>query len=60
MPNEALINLTDGFVYAKPYQLLGFAANKAFDGYLIKFDIAYKHNLQQNRPEQFIKVDRID
>ena len=60
VPNDALTNLTDGLAYATPYQLLGFAMNKAFDEYLFKFDIAYKHNLQQNRTGQFIKLDRID
>ena len=60
VPNDALTNLTDGLAYATPYQLLGFAMNKAFDEYLLKFDIAYKHNLQQNRTGQFIKLDRID
>ena len=49
VPNDALTNLTDGLAYATHYQLLGFAMNKAFDEYLLKFDIAYKHNLQQNR-----------
>ena len=34
--------------------------NKAFDEYLLKFDIAYKNNIQQNRTGQFIKVDRLD
>ena len=60
VPNDAIINLTDGLVYATPYQLLGFGMNKAFDDYLLKFDVAYKHNLQQNRLGQFVKVDRID
>ncbi len=60
VPNDAIINLTDGLVYATPYQLLGFGMNKAFDDYLLKFDVAYKHNLQQNRSGQFVKVDRID
>ena len=60
IPNDALINLTDGLVYATPYQLLGFGMNKAFDDFLLKFDIAYKKNLQQNRSGQFVKVDRID
>ena len=36
VPNDAIINLTDGFVYATPYQLLGFGMNKAFDDYLLK------------------------
>ena len=60
VPNDAIINLTDGLVYATPYQLLGLGMNKAFDDYLLKFDVAYKHNLQQNRSGQFVKVDRID
>ena len=60
VPNDALTNLSDGLVYATPYQLLGFGMNKAFDDYLLKFDIAYKHNLQHNRLGQFIKTDRID
>jgi len=60
VPNDALINLTDGLVYATPYKLLGFGMNKAFDDYLLKFDIAYKQNLQQNRLGQFVKLDRID
>jgi hypothetical protein len=34
--------------------------NKAFEDYLLKFDVAYKHNVQHNRTDQFIKVDRID
>ena len=60
VPNDALINLTDGLVYATPYQLMGFGVNKAFNDYLLKFDIAYKNNIQQNRTGQFIKVDRLD
>ncbi len=60
VPNNALTNLTDGLVYATPYQLLGFGMNKAFDEYLLKFDIAYKNNIQHNRTGQFIKVDRLD
>ena len=60
VPNDALTNLSDGLVYATPYQLLGFGMNKAFDDYLLKFDVAYKHNLQHNRLGQFIKTDRID
>ena len=60
VPNDALINLTDGVVYATPYQLLGFGMNKAFDDYLLKFDVAYKNNIQHNRTGQFIKVDRLD
>jgi len=60
IPNNALTNLIDGIAYASPYQLLGFGMNKAFDDYLLKFDIAYKRNLEHNRLGQFIKVDRID
>ena len=60
VPNDALINLTDGLVYATPYQLMGFGVNKAFNDYLLKFDIAYKNNIQQNRTGQFVKLDRID
>ena len=60
VPNDALTNLTDGLVYATPYQLLGLGMNKAFDDYLLKFDLAYKHNLQQNRLGQFVEVGRID
>jgi hypothetical protein len=60
VPNDALINLTDGLVYAMPYQLIGFGMNKAFNEYLLKFDIAYKNNIQQNRTGKFIKVDRLD
>ena len=60
VPNDALINLTDGQVYATPYQLIGFGVNKAFNDYLLKFDVAYKNNIQQNRTGQFIKVDRLD
>ena len=60
VPNDALTNLTDGLAYATPYQLLGFGMNKAFDDYLLKFDIAYKNNIQHNRTGQFIKVDRLD
>ena len=60
VPNDALTNLSDGLVYATPYQLLGFGMNKAFNDYLLKFDVAYKHNLQHNRLGQFIKTDRID
>ena len=60
VPNDALINLTDGLVYATPYQLIGFGMNKAFNEYLLKFDIAYKNNIQQNRTGKFIKVDRLD
>jgi len=60
VPNDALLNLTDGMVYASPYKLLGFSMNKAFDGYLLKFDIAYKNDLEHNRQGQFIKMDRVD
>jgi hypothetical protein len=60
VPNDALINLTDGLVYAMPYQLIGFGMNKAFNEYLLKFDIAYKNNIQQNQTGKFIKVDRLD
>ena len=60
IPNDALINLTDGLVYATPYQLIGFGMNKAFNEYLLKFDIAYKNNIQQNQTGKFIKVDRLD
>ena len=60
IPNDALKNLTDGMAYASPYELLGFGMNKVFDDYLLKFDIAYKRNLRQNRSGQFIKADRVD
>ena len=60
IPNDALKNLTDGMVYGSPYELLGFGMNKVFDDYLLKFDIAYKRNLRQNRLGQFIKADRVD
>jgi len=60
IPNNALKNLTDEVVYASPYELLGFGMNKVFDDYLLKFDIAYKRNLHQNRLGQFIKADRVD
>ena len=60
IPNDALKNLTDGMAYASPYELLGFGMNKVFDDYLLKFDIAYKRNLHQNRLGQFIKADRVD
>ncbi len=58
--NDALKNLTDGMAYASSYELLGFGMNKVFDDYLLKFDIAYKRNLRQNRLGQFIKADRVD
>ena len=60
IPNDALKNLTDDLAYASPYELLGFGMNKVFDDYLLKFDIAYKRNLRQNRLGQFIKADRVD
>ena len=60
IPNDALKNLTGGMAYASPYELLGFGMNKVFDDYLLKFDIAYKRNLRQNRLGQFIKADRVD
>jgi len=60
IPNNALKNLTDDLAYASPYELLGFGMNKVFDDYLLKFDIAYKRNLRQNRSGQFIKADRVD
>ena len=60
IPNNALKNLTDEVAYASPYELLGFGMNKVFDDYLLKFDIAYKRNLRQNRLGQFIKADRVD
>jgi len=60
IPNDALKNLTDGMAYASPYELLGFGMNKVFDDYLLKFDIAYKRNLRQNRLGHFIKDDRVD
>ena len=60
IPNDALKNLTDDLAYASPYELLGFGMNKVFDDYLLKFDIAYKRNLRQNRLGQFIRADRLD
>jgi len=60
IPNNALKNLTDDLAYASPYELLGFGMNKVFDDYLLKFDIAYKRNLRQNRLGQFITADRVD
>ena len=60
IPNDALKNLTDDVAYASPYELLGFAMNKVFDDYLLKFDIAYKRNLRHNRSGQFINADRVD
>ncbi len=60
IPNDALKNLADGMAYASPYKLLGFGMNKVFDDYLLKFDIAYKHNLRHNRLGQLIKADRVD
>ncbi len=59
-PNDAIKNLTDGLAYASPYQLFGFGMNKVFNNYLLKFDIAYKRNLQHNRLGQFVKADRMD
>ena len=59
IPNDALKNLTDGIAYASPYKLLGFGMNKVFDDYLLKFDIAYKHNLRHNRLGQLIKLSLI-
>jgi len=60
IPNDAIKNLTDGLAYASPYQLFGFGMNKVFNNYLLKFDIAYKRNLQHNRLGQFVKADRMD
>ena len=60
IPNDAIKNLTDGLAYATPYQLFGFGMNKVFNDYLLKFDIAYKRNLQHNRLGQFVKADRMD
>ncbi|SVA06747.1 uncharacterized protein METZ01_LOCUS59601 [marine metagenome] len=60
IPNDAIKNLTDGLAYASPYQLFGFGMNKVFNDYLLKFDIAYKRNLQHNRLGQFVKADRMD
>ncbi len=60
IPNNALKNLTDGLAYASPYEILGLGMNKAFNNYLLKFDIAYKRNLQHNRLVQFVKADRVD
>jgi len=60
IPNDAIKNLTEGLAYASPYELLGFGMNKVFDNYLLKFDIAYKRNLQHNRLGQFVKADRVD
>jgi hypothetical protein len=34
--------------------------NKAYDNYLLKFDLAYKHNLEHNRLSQFVEADRLD
>jgi len=60
IPNNAVKNLTDGLAYASPYDLLGFGMNKVLNGYLLKFDIAYKRNFQHNRLGQFVKADRVD
>ena len=60
IPNNAVTNLTDGLAYASPYELFGFGMNKVFDDYLLKFDIAYKRNLQHNRLGQLVKADRVD
>ena len=60
IPNNAVTNLNDGLAYASPYELLGIGINKVFDDYLLKFDIAYKRNLQHNRLGKFIKADRVD
>ena len=60
IPNNAIKNLTDGVAYASPYELLGFGMNKVFNDYLLKFDIAYKRNLQHNRLGQLVEADRMD
>lgn len=53
-------NLSTAQSYANPYQLFGFSMNKIIDRYLLKFDIAYKNNLKQNRASQLISADRLD
>ena len=60
IPNNAVTNISNSAGYAGPYQLLGFSMNKAYDNYLLKFDLAYKHNLEHNRLNQFVEADRLD
>lgn len=60
VPNSALKDIANGDSKAHPYQLLGYSANQAIEGYLIKYDIAYKNNLKHNRSGSLVSVDRID
>jgi hypothetical protein len=60
VPNSALKDIANGDSKAHPYQLLGYSANQAVEGYLIKYDIAYKNNLKHNRSGSLVSVDRID
>jgi len=60
IPNNALKDIVNGNSKAKPYHLLGLSTNQAIDGYLIKYDLAYKRNLQHNRADKLVDTDRID
>lgn len=60
IPNTTVMNLATGQNYASPYKLFGFSMNKTIDNYLLKFDIAYKHNLEHNRASQLVNANRLD
>ena len=60
IPNGAVKDIVNSVSYASPYQLLGFSMNKVLGNHLLKFDIAYKHNLEQNNASQLLKVNRLD
>ena len=60
IPNGAVKDIANSVSYAKGYQLLGFSMNKVLGNHLLKFDVAYKHNLEHNNSSQLLKVDRLD
>lgn len=59
VPNGAIKDIANGVSYANPYHLLGFSGNQSVGGNLIKYDVAYKSNLEHNR-SKLVEVDRLD
>jgi len=60
VPNSATKDIANGVSFANPYHLLGYSGNQTFQGNLIKYDIAYKSNLEHNRASNLVEVDRLD
>jgi hypothetical protein len=60
IPNGAVKDIANSVSYAEGYQLLGFSMNKVLGNHLLKFDVAYKHNLEHNNSSKLVKADRLD